>query len=423
MPNFCAIDFGTTNSAIALPDKETMRLVEIEPGYSTIPTAVFYHAEDNSRSFGRAAIAEYIDGFDGRLMRSIKSILGSDLIEHETEVGPGTYVRYLDVVVAFLRHLKAVAEAQRGSPLDQVVLGRPVFFVDNDPIRDAKAQAALEFAARAVGFTNVVFQYEPIAAALDFEATTVSEELVLVIDVGGGTSDFSLVRVGPQHRDRLERKSDILASHGVHTAGTDFDRRVELASVLHELGYKTKGANGQEVPAATYFDLATWHLINTLYNPVRVNELRLMRYFYADEMYHRRLMKVVTEKLGHELAARTETAKIAVAAGGETMIDLGCIEAGLIHTFNEKQLVTAVEEEVRRIVAAALETVRLSGVAVERINALYFTGGSTGLRFLSDRLTACFPAARSVRGDRFASVATGLGLHASRLYGKISSPA
>ena len=353
-------------------------------------------------------------------MRSIKSILGSDLIERETEVGPGTYIRYLDVVVAFLRHLKTVAEAQSHSQLDHVVLGRPVFFVDDDPVRDAKAQAALEFAARAVGFTDVVFQYEPIAAALDFEATTVSEELVLVIDVGGGTSDFSLVRVGPQHRDQLERKNDILANHGVHTAGTDFDRQVELASVLHELGYKAKGPDGQAVPAMTYFDLATWHLINTLYNPVRVNELRLMRYFYADEIYHRRLMKVVTERLGHELAARAEAAKIAVAAGGETTIDLACIEAGLMPTFNEQQLVTVVDQEVQRIVAAARETVRLSGVAVERINTLYFTGGSTGLRLLSNALSECFPSARAVRGDRFASVATGLGIHASRLYGDMA---
>jgi hypothetical chaperone protein len=416
MTAYCAIDFGTTNSAVALPGRGATRIAEIEPGYRTIPTAIFYHEEDNSRSFGRPAIAAYVDGHDGRLMRSIKSILGSDLMERETEVGPGVYVRYLDVVIGFLRHLKTVAEAQHGSSLEQVVLGRPVFFVDDDPVRDAKAQTALELAAHSVGFSNVVFQYEPIAAALDFEVTATSEQLVLVVDIGGGTSDFCLVRVGPQHRRRIDRKNDILANHGVHTAGTDFDRRVELASILQELGYKAQGPDGREVPSSTYFDLATWHLINTVYTPARVSDMRLMRYFYADETYHRRLMKVVTERLGHDLAARAEAAKIAVAAGGETVIDLGSIERGLTRLFDENELVTAVEEEVSRIVAAARETVRLSGVTAERVNALYFTGGSTGLRFLSDKLGSYFPEARLVRGDRFASVASGLGIHASRLY-------
>ena len=121
------------------------------------------------------------------------------------------------------------------------MLGRPVYFVDGDPARDAQAQATLEAAARSVGLEELSFQYEPIAAALDYEQRTEREELVLVADIGGGTSDFSLVRVGPQRRGRLERKDDILANHGVHVAGTDFDRHVELASILPLCGYRGLG--------------------------------------------------------------------------------------------------------------------------------------------------------------------------------------
>ena len=150
---YCAIDFGTSNSAIAVPDSASgMQLVELEPGHTTMPTAVFYFVEGPDRdgpprAFGRAAVAAYVDGLDGRLMRSMKSILGSSLIEQTTDVGGGRGVKYLDIVAAYLNHLKNRAEAQAGSPIRRAMLGRPVFFVDDDPLRDAQAQAALETAA------------------------------------------------------------------------------------------------------------------------------------------------------------------------------------------------------------------------------------------------------------------------------------
>ena len=141
-PDYCAIDFGTSNSAIAIPAGGGMRLAALEPGFHTMPTAVFYNAEDESRSFGRAAITAYVEGCDGRLMRSIKSVLGSGLMEQTTEIGHGIAVRYLDVVTGYLRHLKSVAVSQLGRRLQRAIIGRPVCFVDGDPERDAKAQAA-----------------------------------------------------------------------------------------------------------------------------------------------------------------------------------------------------------------------------------------------------------------------------------------
>src|SRR5438093_1808608 len=334
---YCAIDFGTSNSGIALPESGGVALVEVEPGQRTMPTAVFYvndgtsQHEEPTRLYGRAALVAYVDGLDGRLMRSMKSILGSTLAEQSTDIGGGRAVRYLDAIAGYLRHLKRLAEARAGAPLQRAVLGRPVYFVDDDPLRDAQAQATLEAAARAVGFEDIGFQYEPIAAALDFEQRAEREQLVLVADIGGGTSDFSLVRVGPRRRQRLDRKDDILANHGVHIAGTDFDRRVELAQILPEFGYgaygpSVNGAPPREVPSAVYFDLATWHLINTVYSPQRVVELRQMRGFYAEAGHYERLMTVVTARLGHELAARAEQAKIDVAEGGDTRIDLGHVE-------------------------------------------------------------------------------------------------
>lgn len=415
--NFCAIDFGTSNSAVALPDGASMRLAPVEGAYTTLPTAVFFNTDEHTREFGRAALAAYVDGFDGRLMRSMKSILGSPLAETTTDLGDGSAIRYTDVIATFLAHLKQCAEACAGSPIARAVLGRPVFFVDDDPRADALAQRQLEAAARSIGLSEIHFQYEPIAAAFDYESRLAEEGLVLVADIGGGTSDFSLVRVGPDRMARIERKDDVLAHHGVHVAGTDFDRRVELTAILPEFGYRALDPEGREMPNRIYFDLATWHLINTVYTPKRVTELKLMRHLFCDTRQHDRLMRVVERRLGHALAARAEEAKIGVAAGGETMIDLEEVEEGLRLAFDEAQLIEAGIEETRRIVEAARETVRTAGVAPREVSAVYFTGGSTGLAFLSNALAAAFPEARPVFGDRLASVATGLGIHARRLFG------
>ena len=428
--SFCAIDFGTSNSAIAIPrqDGPGMRLVELEGGQVTMPTAVFYFVEGRHdadgppRAFGRAAVAAYVEGTDGRLMRSMKSILGSGLIDQTTDVGGGRGVKYSDILAGYLKRLRNRALAAGASaPLNKVVLGRPVFFVDGEPLRDAAAQTSLAAAARAAGFEDVHFQFEPIAAAFDYESQAQREQIVLVADIGGGTSDFSVVRVGPERMDRLDRRDDILANHGVHFAGTDFDRHVELASVLREFGYRSfgperPGSPAREVPSGIYFDLATWHLINTVYSPLRAAELRNMRSFYGDLRHHQRLMTVLEERLGHELAARAEAAKIAVAGGGDTVIDLSVVEPGLQILLSEQVAVAALDADIGRIVQAGRETVAQAGLKPEQINALYFTGGSTGLRLLAERIAADYPAATRVLGDRFASVATGLGLHAARLF-------
>jgi hypothetical chaperone protein len=424
---FCAIDFGTSNSAVAVPEGGSMRLVELEPGFTTMPTAVFYPGESHGHGradpppceFGRAAIDLYVDGIEGRLMRSMKSILGSSLLLQTTDVGGGRGVRYIDIVATYLRHLRRKAEAAARAPVTRAVLGRPVYFVDDDPERDARAEAALRSAASNAGFRQVEFQYEPIAAAFDHEQTVDREEMVLVADIGGGTSDFSLVRVGPARKERSERKADILASHGVHIAGTDFDRRIELAAILPLLGYgafgpSLDGAPAREVPSAIYFDLATWHLINTVYSPQRVVELRGMRSFYAAPVLHARLMTVVTRHYGHDLVARAEGAKIAVAAGGATTIELGHIEPGLASRLEAAAVRDALHADLERIVDAARTTVAQAGVAPGDVDALYLTGGSTGLDTLSERLAHAFAGARVVRGDRFASVATGLALFAQR---------
>ena len=429
-PLHCAIDFGTSNSAVALPTAggTGVELVALEAAFTGMPTAVFYAVEglaahqQPQRLYGRAAIAAYVEGTEGRLMRSMKSILGSSLVERSTDVGGGHSVRYLDVIASYLRHLKAMAEARAGAPIERAVIGRPVFFVDDEPERDAAAQASMAQVAHEVGFTDVQFQYEPIAAAFDHEQSVQREQTVLVADIGGGTSDFSVVRVGPARRARLDRRDDILANHGVHVAGTDFDRRIELQCILPLAGYGTLGpprADGgtpREVPSGIYFDLATWHLINTCYTPARVLEWRNMRDWFADERLHQRLMTILTGRLGHALAARAEEAKIAVSEVAAAPIDLSLVESGLATLLREAQAMQAIAADRARIVGAAREALHQAGLKPAQLDAIYYTGGSTGLQPLVSAIAAVARAALAVRGDRFASVATGLGVHARRLF-------
>ena len=182
------------------------------------------------------------------------------------------------------------------------------------------------------------------------------------------------------------------------------------------LDFDNDGGAPREVPSAIYFDLATWHLINTCYTPARVLELRGMRDWYADERLHARLMEILQQRLGHALAARAEAAKIALSEAPLAQVDLRVIEPGLAVALDEAQAMQSIEADRERIVGAAREALVQAGLSPTRLDAIYFTGGSTGLQPLVTAIAAVAPRARAIRGDRFASVATGLGVHARRIF-------
>lgn len=418
MTPYAAIDFGTSNSAacIGLAGHGEPRLVALEGDRETLPTAVFFNADERHVAFGRQAVFEYQAGYGGRLLRSLKSLLGSDLL-NETTLIEGQPVAYRDIIGRFLTHLKRGAETVAGQTIERVVLGRPVHFVDDNPDRDQLAENTLREIAGQVGFRDVHFQYEPIAAALDHEQRLDRDQRVLVADIGGGTSDFSVVRLGPDRAGRLDRSADVLANGGVHLAGTDFDQRLSLRSAMTCLGLGSTGKTGKPVPSQIYFELSTWHQINFLYARKALADAATLDIFYADERYHRRLLKVLRDREGHRIAGLVEDAKIAVADGGTTRIDLGFIDAGLGIEVDGALLARAIDGEIARIVQTARDTVRAAGLEAGQIDAIYFTGGSTGIRALRGALAAAFPKASAVDGDPFASVARGLGVYAARLFG------
>ena len=411
----CGIDFGTSNSTAGWSRPGQRALLPLEDDKLTLPSVIFFHAEDAHVSYGRAALADYLDGHEGRLMRSLKSLLGTSMMDEHTEVA-GRAVPFQDLLAQFIGELKRRAERAAGREFTCAVLGRPVFFVDDDVSADQRAQDTLEEIARKTGLRDIAFQYEPIAAAFDYESQIAREELVLVVDIGGGTSDFTLIRVGPERAGRAERRDDILASGGVHIGGTDFDKALSLASMMPMLGLGSLLKSGREMPSSPYFNLATWHTINQAYTRKAWSQLAELHRDAADKPKLERLQSLVRERAGHWLALQVEEAKISLSGTPVAHIDIGRIAAGETVTLHRAELdraidalVTSVEQTVSRLLVDA-------GITASAIDTVFFTGGSSGVPLLRERVLALTPQARCVEGDLFGSIGAGLALDARRKF-------
>jgi hypothetical chaperone protein len=288
-------------------------------------------------------------------------------------------------------------------------MGRPVHFVDDDPERDAQAQASLRQAVQSVGFDEVSFQLEPIAAALDYEQRLTKESTVLVVDLGGGTSDFTVVRLGPDRRQQADRSADVLATTGVHIGGTDYDRQLNLAQVMPLLGYKHIGPEQREVPNRVFFDLATWHLIHWQYQPKAIAHAKTLRTNYRDLRMFERLIQVLTNRHGHHIAHEVEQAKIRCSVNkADTGIDLSVIGCELQAHLGVADMQANLQDLLARTVACARECVQRAGLTDASLDAIYLTGGSSALSSFQQVLQTEFSGVPLIEGDLFGGVALGL---------------
>jgi hypothetical chaperone protein len=391
-------------------------LLALEDGKPTLPSVVFFHAEDARTSYGRAALADYLSGDEGRMMRSLKSLLGTSLMDDFTEV-MGRVLPFRELLALFIGELKTRAEAAAGQRFDSAVLGRPVFFVDDDAAADKLAENTLAGIARATGLQHIEFQYEPIAAAFDYESQISREELVLVVDIGGGTSDFALVRLDPQRAARPDRKDDILASGGVHIGGTDFDKHLSLAGVMPLLGLGSLLKSGLEMPSSPYFNLATWHTIHQAYTRkawANISELALEA---REPAKLKAMQNLMQQKDGHWLALQVEAAKISLSSQPVATLDLSRIGAGSEVTLARPMFDQAIDELVGRIGRTVQSLLQDAGLTADAVDTVFFTGGSSGVPLLRQRVGELLPAARRVEGDLFGSIGAGLAIDAARKFG------
>lgn len=414
----CGLDFGTSNSAIGLMRDGVPTLAPVEDNDTLIPSAIFFDYETKGRVlFGNEAIATYVGQHDGRLMRALKSILGSPLIDEKTALGT-KMVALTEVVEIFVRRLKTKAEEYAQEELSAVVHGRPVRFVENDDAADAKAVRVLEDIAKRVGFRDVAFVYEPIAAAYHYEETVTGEETVLIADIGGGTSDFTVIRIGPKRRAIVDRNRDILSNDGARIGGTDFDTLLSLDAVMPLLGLGTYlFEKNLPMPNSLYFELATWSTINFTYT--FRNERMLLELVAGSREPEKvaRLLKVIRARLGHRIGFAVEDAKIALSDKTNVPLQMEFIETALEALATRRKFDEAIAAKTDRLRATATKCIRDAGLTRDAIQTIFFTGGSSRVPAVREAVMRAAPTARVSSGSDFLSVALGLTREAHKRFG------
>jgi hypothetical chaperone protein len=413
---YCGLDFGTSNSTVGITAGNGFALCRLEGENVTLPSAVFFDYEAHKVRFGCDGITHYIEGGEGRLLRSLKSVLGSALIDEATLI-QRKRVALRDIIGMFLRHLKALVEHQLQKAVDSVVLGRPVRFVDHDDKADRRAESELVGIAKAQGFRHVEAQFEPVAAALAYEQELQREELSLIVDLGGGTSDFVIARLSPERAHHADRSQDILARTGVHIGGTDFDRRLSIAQVMPHLGYHTLvGEKRLPMPRHLYHDLATWHLIPSVYTPANLSYLRQVLPTAEEPQLVERLIEALVDRKGHHIAADVEAAKIALSDQRRVNLKIP-LRTPIETPVTANDLDNAVHEDALRIVHAIDVCLQAADVKGSEIQSVFLTGGSTAIAEVRRLILQRVPNARPVEGDLFGSVGLGLAIDAERRFG------
>lgn len=404
------IDFGTSNTSAAVMAAGRPHLIDVEPGRKTLPTSVFFDYDRKVTTYGSVANAALIDGREGRFMRALKSVLGTPLMREKRQIA---YERLtlIEVVARFLRMLRERAEAETGATYDVALSGRPVRFHSTDEARNAQAELDLREAYMVAGYTDVSFMYEPEAAALA-SGPLDKGTLGLIVDIGGGTSDFSIF-------ERHGNATRIIASHGVRVGGTDFDRAISIAEVMPLLGRGAEvrnalGSGRHVAPNAIFNDLATWQKIPFVYTA----ENRRMAADFAklgcEPALFARLKTVLEMELGHDIAFAVEAGKIQINKPevNNAGIDLRVIENGLWTQLTQDALDTVLAEHAAAIRTCAAETLAMAGVEPDQIGKIVFVGGSSLMQVVEGAMIAMFPDAELERAEAFTAVADGLAIAA-----------
>jgi hypothetical chaperone protein len=420
----CGIDFGTSNSALAVAqatsstvaNASSITLAAVEGTQTTLPSALFY-SNSGQAYFGRRAMQAFMEGDEGRFMRSLKRLLGTSLMGQGTPVN-GKIKKFDAILADFIRHMKTTAEAQFGRPLQNVVMGRPVHFADNDAATDSRAKAELEKIAKAAGFKQVEFQFEPIAAAFAHERNLTGEHLALVVDIGGGTSDFTVIRLSPQARDKLDRSSDILANSGIRIGGNDLDKDFCLGVFMPHFGYATTyGQKNLTLPVSPFHEMSEWSKINFLYTPkMRAQINSLYQQSHAQATFGR-FVKVLQEETGHQLLSLVEHSKIDLTGCGETTVAFDYIESGFGITATRDSFNNTIEKHIVSISGCAGDCLQQSGLGTADIELIILTGGTTEVPLLKTALRRQFPQANFSEENKLSSVGLGLGYDSIRRFG------
>ncbi len=402
------IDFGTTNSALAIYDEssQTIRHTLI------IPSLIYFYA-DRSAGYvvGEEAIAAYLaDGMKGRFIKSVKQILSKSSFT-ETRI-QGKRYNASDLVAMILKELKQKADELIQQDCRKAVIGRPVFFDDDDTQKDTLAQNRLHKAVELAGFTDVRYQFEPIGAAFAYERTLTQRENVLVADLGGGTTDLTYLVLDPAMAGSKDRKKDMIATGGVYVGGDSLD-----AAFMWERGTPYFGKHTQymaapgkylTVPRSLFANICSWEQMN-FFNSLRIQKDIENYYHYSGkDRKFKNLITLLENNLGYSVFRAIERTKITLSDAVSAPFSYHQMEIDIEEEVTISDYEQVIAKEVGRIAAALDAFMTQHHIAAADVHTLFLTGGTSQVGSIQKLFHEKFPHADLRSGDNFQSVAKGL---------------
>jgi hypothetical chaperone protein len=404
---YVGIDFGTTNSAVGIADDTGVRLVPL--GDASYWRTVLYFEPGGGLTGGGPAIARYLETEgEGRLVQSIKSHLASASFSRTSIFGRRWLLE--DMIAAYLRLVRAASPIDLGT---RCVIGRPVrYWGAEDADDDARAVARMRDALAKAGFSDVVFEYEPVGAAARYRAGLDHDELIVVADFGGGTTDFSAIRVGP-------RATEVLATGGIGVSGDAFDARIIDAVVAPALGrgtrYRDEMGGEAPVPAWLYGHLRRWHYLSFLKEESTMRLLARVSQGAVDPLRIGRLVRIVEDDLGLALHRAVEGAKVRLSARDAEIIALAAgVDVELAVSRGDFEAWLA--PDLDAIDGVLDDMCARAGISPRDVDRVFATGGSSLVPAVRARLAARFDADRIVGGEELTSVAWGLAARAREVF-------
>ena len=423
------LDFGTTNSALAFATGgQPAQLVEIASVGGATPSfrsVLFFGREERGEPVvslaGPDAIEAYVESEgDRRLMQSLKSFLASSLFQATSVFGRKTSLE--ELVGRILRDLSESREAH-DLPIDgTVVVGRPVRFAkartaEDDDFAIRRLRGALTLA----GFDRVVFEYEPVGAAFHYEQGLDRDELVLIADFGGGTSDFCLLRVGPEVRSRRSG-DDILGTEGVAIAGDCFDAKIVRHVVAPRLGRGSEYRNlfsdeSVPVPSTLYQDLERWHHLSFLNSRKTLSFLHDVERGAASPEKIAALSHVIRHELGFPLYRSVQRTKLELSGASESQFRFSDGPVQIEARVLREDFESWIAEDVAEIATCVDRLLEKTGVRESEVDCVFMTGGSSFVPAVRREFSQRFGEDRLRSGGELISVASGLAHRALELAG------
>jgi hypothetical chaperone protein len=427
-------DFGTTNSSVALVSEDSKVQLASFPsvgGQSASSRSVLYLEQVKTSSgprrthafTGPAAIERYLDAEEkGRLIQSLKSHLSSRTLTG-TEVF-GRHYKLEDLISRMIADLRKQSALQFGKPIRYAMVGRPVRFVGAQTSEDDDfAVSRLREAFIAAGFERVDFEFEPIAAACAYQSTLDHDELILIGDFGGGTSDFSLLRVGPGIVGAGAGQSgstsqSLLGNSGVGLAGDAFDARLIRKLVSPALGSDTEARSLNKllpaVPAWIYANLERWHYLSFLRtNNVR-EILKSARIRALEPEKIQALISLIEEDLGYQLHRAVQQVKFELSRSQSAEFRFRDGSMDLRIPVARVEFESWIKNELETIEASVDDLLKTSGIDRRAVDRVFLTGGSSFVPAVRRIFETRFGKDRIRSGNEFTSVAHGLALRAAQ---------